>query len=352
MDNKIDDIRNRIDKVDSSILDLLAKRSKLVSDMKKAKQSSRIFRPVREIEILRRVTSQNKTEFSDDAIRAIFTEIVSAGRNLQEPLRVAYLGPVGSFSHDAAIKMLGSQSDFSACDSLSAAVRHTEMDIADVALLPIENSSEGSVIESLKLLRQTSLNIIGEVDLPIVHCLLSNSEDKKYIKKVYAHSQALGQCREWLKKHLPQALAVPVKSNSEAAMLASKEPGAAAIASERASMIYKLNIYAKAIQDTTNNHTRFIALSKVTTGPTGNDKTSIICLTEDNPGSLHEVLGIFRKYGINLTCLVSHPEPNGSYSFYIDFIGHKDESATAKMLDELAHVARNCEIIGSYPRSI
>lgn len=351
MDKKIAEIREGIDRVDDAILELLGERAELVTAMKKAKGGVKIFRPTREAEILRRVVAHNNTGLSDATIRSIFTEIVTGGRNLEEQLKVAYLGPEGSFSHDAAIELLGSQSDFHAFDSLGAAIKATEGDVAEVVLLPIENSTEGQVAETLKLLQQTSLEIIGEIDLPIVHCLLTEAKDIKKIKEVHAHPQALGQCRAWLEKHVPQAILVPTASNSEAAQHAKSSETMAAIASERAASVYKVPVHAVSIQDMPDNRTRFVALSKTPTQPTDHDKTSVICTTKDKPGALHELLGIFLQHGTNLLRLVSHPQPDGDYAFHIDFEGHKDTPDIAKLLVELESAARTCKIIGSYPRS-
>lgn len=352
MDNEIAKIRDGIDQVDSSILALLSERSKLVIQMRRAKNGQNIFKPSREREIIRRVVKNNKSHFSDATIEAIFTEIVTGGRNLEESLRVAYLGPEGSYSHEAAIRLLGSQSKFRDCMRLSEAVQLTERGETDIALLPFENSTEGSVAETLRILAGTSLKICGEISLKINHCLIGQAENIEEIKEVTAHPQALGQCRFWLENNLSQAKLTPATSNSAAVKSAKSNKHIAAIAGEHAAKMYSLPIISKNIQDEVGNTTRFIALGHIVAEPTGNDKTTIICTTDNKPGALHELLGIFLTHNTNLESLLSHPQPNGKYAFYIDFEGHQAQRSTQKVLKQLQSVARSCKIIGSYPKEL
>ncbi len=351
MDKKIQKIRTKIDAVDDAMLSLLAQRAELVIAMKQAKGGANIYRPSREADILNRVVRHNNSQFPDKTIRAIFTEIVTGGRNLEEKLRVAYLGPEASYSHEAAIRLFGSQSDFLPRLRLTDVVAAVERGEADVAMLPIENSSEGSVAETLQLLRRTPLRITGEITMPIVHCIMSHAPSLTAIKQVVAHPQALGQCRAWLQLHVPDAELVSATSNSAAAALAKKNSSMAAIASEKAAGLFDVPILHRSIQDEAQNTTRFIVLGKTETQSTGNDKTSIICTAHNKPGALHELLGIFLKHGVNLLALTSHPEPDGDYAFYIDFEGHSSDTVIRKVLDELAESARQCIIKGSYPRS-
>jgi chorismate mutase/prephenate dehydratase len=348
--DKIAAIRTRIDAIDDEINQLLAKRAICGVEMKRVKGGVKIYRPAREAAILQRMVTQNTSMFSDDSIRAIFTEIISSGRNLEEKLRVSYLGPAGSYSHEAAQKLLGATSNFVPEATLRDALKAAESGSSEVALLPIENSSEGSVTETHKLLLSTALSIIGEVRLPIQHNLLSSAKTLDDIKVVYGHPQALGQCREWLRTHVSQAELVPASSNSQAAQQAANEPTSAAIASKKAADIVGLPVIAKAISDNVSNETRFVLLGKAATEPTDSDKTSVICTTTDKPGALHELLGIFVANGINLLRLESQPHPDHQYAFYIDFEGHKDTANVAKALEALNNTAKSCKLLGSYPK--
>lgn len=352
MKSEIKIIRKDIDRVDDAILALLKERSELVLRMRKAKNGSSIFRPSREIEILRRVTAQNKSDFPAATIQAIFTEIVTGGRNLEENLRVSYLGPAGSYSHEVGIKLLGSQSTFLPHARLSDVVRSVESGESAIAILPFENSTEGTVAETIRLLADTSLIINGEKSLAITHCLIGSSTDYKTIKKVTAHPQALGQCRRWLEEHLSHAQIVPALSNSAAVQVAKTNPSTAAIASLSAARLYQLPVIAKGIQDESNNKTRFITLGVTKAASTGNDKTTVICTTHNLPGALHTLLGIFRTYSVNLLSLASHPQADGSYAFYIDFEGHKDDILIKKLLHNLQLTAKSCKIMGSYPKEL
>ncbi|MEO8863122.1 MAG: prephenate dehydratase [Candidatus Saccharimonadales bacterium] len=348
MDEKIKLIRQDIDAVDNSIAGLLVDRAQLVIKMKSTKKGQKIYRPSREAEIIDRVVANNKSAFSDDTIRAIFTEIVSGGRNLEEKLRVAYLGPDGSYSHEASIKLLGSQSEFLPQPQMSDAVKAVERGLADVTVIPIENSTEGSVAETLTLLVNTNLHITGEIILPIAHNLMSHATNLSAIKQVVGHPQALGQCRAWLQANLAGVELIPASSNSAAAKQVTSDKTMAAIAGSLASAIWKLPILVQNIQDSVHNETRFIALSHATTTETGNDKTTLVCTVHDSPGALYKMLGIFEQLEINLLALISHPIENGDYAFYIDFEGHSDNTEVVKALKELIKTIKSCQFIGSY----
>lgn len=343
-------IRRQIDTVDDEINALLALRAECAIDMKRAKGEAPIYRPSREALIIKRMQSENKSKLPAESVAAIFTEIVASCRNLEQRLNVVYLGPEGSYSHEAAQKMFGTSSDFIPQLSLREVIRKVEADPTAVAFLPIENSSEGAVIETHRLLLSTPLQITGEYTLPIKHCLLSMAQDLAAIKVVHAHPQALGQCREWLQRNLPHAELINESSNSQAAMVALKKPATAAIASQQAAMIVGIPVLKTGINDFSGNQTRFVALSTYETQPTGDDKTSIICTVRDKVGALHELLGIFEKHKLSLVRLESQPHPDHQYAFYIDFDGHSSTPAIAQALEELTEASRSCKILGSYPK--
>jgi chorismate mutase/prephenate dehydratase len=231
-------------------------------------------------------------------------------------------------------------------------VRAVESGSADLAVVPIENSSEGPVIETHRLLQGTDAKIVAEISLPVIHCLLGNSENSKGIKIIYAHPQALGQCRNWLATHLPGVKQVPCSSNSAAAELAAKDDDSAAIASKKAAEIYGLNVLETGINDQPGNETRFIALSKLDTQPTGHDKTSLMIILADKPGALHEVLGILAEKNINMTRLESQPYKKGEYAFYIDILGHSKDGDIAETLNKIEASTKMCQVLGSYPTEV
>jgi chorismate mutase/prephenate dehydratase len=344
-------LRRQLDDLDSRIMGLLTERAELAVAMKSAKGSAMVYRPAREAQILRSVAAQTTGALSPEAVQAIFSEIIGACRNVQSRLRVAYLGPAGSYCHEAAQKKLGSSSEYVAASSLAEVARLVEAGSCNVAVLPIENSTEGAVAETHKLLLTTSLRIIGETILPIRHCLLSKEARLDAITRVYAHPQALGQCREWLHSHLPQAELIAQSSNSRAAEVASGEPGSAAIASQHAAKLTGLSVLAQAINDSPTNETRFVLLGTQPTEASGNDKTSVICSVKNQPGALYMLLGIFAARRINLVRLVSQPISSYEYVFFADLDGHQSYAPVAEALSILTSTAKSCTVLGSYPKA-
>ncbi len=352
MSNSLDikTIRGRIDRVDAALLKLINKRVKYAQEIKKAKGKSPLYRPERESVILRNIKNDNSNKLPDDAVVAIFTEILSICRNLQQTLSISYLGPEGTYSHEAAIKMFGKTSDFQPQLTLSEVIKIAENNTTDIAFLPIENSSEGAVIETHRILLTTDLYITGEYTLPIKHCLLTHAKKLPAIKAVHAHPQALGQCREWLQLNLPKAKLVTEASNGQAWRNVKNKPYAAAIASNQAANLAGLPVLIAGINDFAGNKTRFIALSRFGADETGYDKTSLICSTHDKVGALNQLLTILTKHQVNLLRLESQPHADHDYVFYIDFEGHQDNPNIAKALSELKSTAKTYKVLGSYPR--
>lgn len=348
MKTELQKARAEIDALDDQLLDILKRRAELAVKVKSLK-SGTVYKPAREAEILQRVTAANHGPLPGEAVAAIFQEIISSCRNLEAPLRIAYLGPEGTYSHEAAIALFGKTSLGHPEISLTQVLLAAENGSTDVALLPCENSSEGAVSETHRILLKTDLKIIREYTMPIRHALLSTCHKVEDIKTVYSHPQSLGQCREWLQHHIPEASLVSANSNSEAVLKAADDSNAAAVASARTSVLYGVPILADNIQDNPDNRTRFIVVGREEADPTGKDKTSIICSVNDKPGALHELLGLFAEQNITLTRLESRPTSNNSYLFYIDFKGHKNDPIVASVLKKLAVTARSCKILGSYP---
>ncbi len=347
--DEINNLRTQIDNVDDQINDLLAKRAALAVEVKKVKNGSQVFRPNREAEIIARATKTHTGPLSNEAVAAVFTEIIGACRNLEQTLRVAYLGPIGTYSYEMARKEFGSTSEFVAELTLKSAFEAVELGRAEICVIPIENSSEGPVVEAQKLLHDTELHVIRETTLPISHNLLSKAPLDS-IKTIYAHPQSLGQCRFWLQSHVPDAALVTTTSNSEAAKMAATQKNTAAIAGLVAAEIYDVPILVAGINDESGGKTRFFTLSRDQADATGDDKTGVIVTLKDKPGSLYSLLGEFVKYKIDLTNLKSQPTTRGLHTFFIEFIGHVSEKYVASALADIQAHADECKVIGSYPR--
>lgn len=343
-------VRSLVDKVDMQIVKLLEKRAVLALRIKGLKDVGTVYKPDRESDIIKRVKSHASGPIPDDAIESIYREIISACRNLQKPLIVSFLGPEGTYSHEAAIKMFGNTAKLESRLTLAGAVKSVESGACDIALLPIENSSEGAVTETHRLLLNTRLKICGEINIPIIHCLVTEASVLSQIKSVYAHPQSLGQCREWLQTNLPGVNLFNEASNAQAVQKAKGHPKRASIASYQAAAISEMPILVPAINDLPDNQTRFIALGHIDTQPTGDDKTSIICSVKDKVGALHELLAILTKNDANLLRLVSQPHTDHDYVFYMDLEGHIASANISSATQELQSAAKTCKILGSYPR--
>lgn len=348
-EEELKNLRTKIDTVDGQINKLLAQRARYAEDVKKAKKNDVVYRPEREAAILDRVLQEHDGPLPPASVKAVFAEIIAACRNLEERLKVTYLGPAGSYSYAMAQKKHGKTSEFIAQPTLKNVITAVEQGKADVGVVPIENSTEGPVVEMQKLLQVTDLQVTNEATLPITHNLLANCELDD-VRTVYAHPQSLGQCRIWMQSNLPKARIVSATSNSEAAQQAVEHKHAAAIGSIEAGEIYRLGVLAEAINDEPGNQTRFLTLGKNGTAPTGNDKTTIIVTLKDKYGSLYSLLGEFVKYKIDLTNLKSQPASGGLHTFFIEFVGHKDDENVAQALQDIKEHSTQCKIIGSYPK--
>lgn len=351
----MDDIRKNIDGIDDEILELLNKRAKWALKIKKTDLGKTPIRPERENSIVREMAEKNKGPLPNAALRQIFTQIIASFRDslqLDKPISVSYLGPAGTYSEEAATRLFGSTVDLHPEESIKEVIRDVENGSTNLAVVAIENSSEGAVQETHRLLQDTNAKIVAEISLPIIHCLLSKSKNLSDIKTVYAHPQALGQCRNWLGLHLPNAERISCASNSAAAELAAKQGRSAAIASPKAGELYGLDILEKGINDQPGNVTRFVALGNLETRPTGHDKTSMVIVLNDKPGALHEILGILADKDISMTRLESQPYKRGQYAFYIDFVGHVKEEGVAEVVAKVDGATRSCLVLGSYPMEV
>lgn len=334
---KLEELRKKIDSLDDKILELLNKRMEVVKAVGelKNKTKSPIYRPKREEEILKRLKSKNRGPLNDAAIEAIFLEIFAVSRNLERPERVAYLGPIGSFSHQAAESRFGAMSDYLSMSSIDAVFKAVETKRAKYGVVPIENSIDGVVGQTLDLLGNSRLLIVSELYMPIHHTFASLEEDISKIKKIYSKDIAFGQCRNFLNEHgFEDIELIPVESTAKAAKIASKEKQSAAICSHIAAKLYNLPIVFENIEDMHTNKTRFIIISDFKNEKSSSDKTSILAKLKDKPGALVEFLEDFNKENINLTKIESRPaaDKKFTYWFYIDFEGHIDDERVKKVL--------------------
>ena len=352
--NELDKLRSNIDKIDDEILKLLNKRAGYVLEIGNIKRGKNVkfYKPERERQILERITRSNTGPFPNDALKAIYREILSASLSLEEPLKVTCLGPLATFTHLAALRHFGSSASFVPVDSIKKVFENVETGKAEYGVVPIENSNEGVVSYTLDMFMDSELKVVAEIILEVSHNLLSRQIDKAKIKKIYSHPQALAQCRGWLESNMPGVITKESTSTSKAAELASREANAGAIASELAARMYDLNILEKNIEDSRHNITRFLVISKEFPPKTGNDKTSVMFSIKDRPGSLYEILLPFKKANINLTKIESRPSKRKAweYIFFVDMEGHIEDKKVKKALAFLKGGCLYLKILGSYPQ--
>ena len=350
MNKELQKIREEIDQLDAAMLDLLSRRAQCAQRVGEIKEGN-LYRPEREAQVLYAIGEKNPGPLSDATVRHLFREIMSACLGLEEPQRVVYLGPAGTFSESAARKHFGAAPIFMPQVTIDEAVRMVEADNADYAVVPVENSTEGVVGGTLDLLLASRLKVCGEVGLRIHQHLMSKSDSVAGLRKVYSHPQSLAQCHEWLNRSLAGVERVPVTSNAEAARLAAEEEGAAAIAGEGAAELYALNILGANIEDDPRNTTRFLVLGKHDAGVSGRDKTSLVCSAPNRPGSVYKLLEPLARHNVSMSKFQSRPSRNGmwEYMFYIDIEGHRADAPVATALAELDERASFVKVLGSYP---
>ncbi len=349
----IEGLRKKIDLIDDEIVRLLTERAEVVTKIAQIKRDAGLpfHNPDRERAILERVTASCKGMFPKDALKVIFREIISASLSLEEPLKVAYLGPEGTFTHLAAIRHFGSSANYIPVERIKAIFEAVEAKRADYGLVPIENSNEGVVSYTLDVFVDCDLKIAAEVLLEVSHNLLSRDGDIKKVKRVFSHPQASAQCREWLERHLPQIPVLDAVSTAKAAEIAAQDEEAAAIASELAARLYDLNFIERRIEDNKNNFTRFLVIARDYPKKTGKDKTSIMFSLKDKPGALFNVLLPFKKANINLSKIESRPSKRRAweYIFFADMIGHIEDKVLREAIEEVKDNCLYLKHLGSYP---
>ncbi|ADY74045.1 chorismate mutase [Desulfurobacterium thermolithotrophum DSM 11699] len=347
-------LREEIDKIDREVLALLNRRAKLAQEVGEIKKQEGLpfYVPGREAKILSKLEEINQGPLPAESVRAIFREIISACRALEEPTKVAYLGPKATFTHLAALKQFGSSSNLRPMDSIGEVFNEVEKGRVDYGVVPIENSIEGVVNYTIDMFFDTDLKICGEIFVPVNLHLMSKESDLSQIKKVYSHRHAIAQARKWISEYLPKVDIEEVSSTSKAAELASQEPNTAAIASEAAAYLYDLSILARNIQELSKNFTRFLVIGKEDSEfPSGRDKTSIMFSTKHVAGSLFKALQPFAIYDVNLSKIESRPTKKRpwEYVFFVDIEGHRKNERVAKALKELQSNTTFFKILGSYP---
>jgi len=350
----IDALRAQIDRIDAQLLNLLNRRARLVIEVGKHKsgQKRAVYVPEREKRIFQRLIQLNKGPLAADSVRDIFREVISHCLALEKPLQVAFLGPDGTFSQQAARDQFGSRAELVPVASVDAVFNEVERGRTDYGVVPVENSTEGVVAQTLDRFVSSPLTIKAEVLLRIDHCLLARQAEPKGLRRIVSHPQSLAQCRGWLAQHYPGVPLEAVASNAIAAALAAREAHTAAIAGRQAALRYRLRIVAANIQDQPNNFTRFLVISgDGHAEPTRDDKTSVLFSVPHEPGALYRVLQPFARHKINLSTIESRPLKGRAweYVFFLDLSGHAYEPEMAKALAALRRRSVFVKVLGSYP---
>ena len=350
----IPDHRKAIDKLDGHIVKLLNERTKHVLTIGeiKRKAGEEIYAPHRERAVLQRLCRRNQGPITNESLRAIYREIMSSALSLEKSLTVAYLGPEATFTHQAAIRRFGSSLGYAPQKTIADVFTEVSKRRADYGVVPVENSTEGVVTHTLDMFVDSDLKIVAQIVLPVQHCLLSNGP-RAQIKKLYAHPQSLGQCRDWVRTNLPRAEIIETSSNARSAELAAREKGAAAIAGVLAAEKYNVPVLEFDIQDNVANATRFLVLGRQCGPPTGNDRSSLMFSIIDRPGALYSALAPFRRYRINMTKIESRPSKRKAweYFFFVDYDGHEADRKVAKAISLLGMHCSYVKVLGSYPNS-
>jgi len=351
--------RDQIDAIDEQVLKLVNERAKLARQIGSLKDDGVIYRPEREAQVLRRLQANNQGPLSAEAVANIFRSVMSNCRALEKELSIAFLGPLGTYSEEAALKQFGLGRNAVVCAAIDEVFRTVEAGQADYGVVPVENSTEGAIGLTLDLLLASPLKICGEITLPIHHCLLSKQTDISQISHIFSHTQSLAQCHEWLNRTLPKVQREAVTSNARAAQMShdlvmADGTFAAAIASKRAAELFDLNILAENIEDDPKNTTRFLVLGNHDVAASGQDRTSFVMTAKNKPGAIVELLEPLSRHGVSMTKLESRPSKQGlwDYVFFVDIEGHYQDSKVASAIKEIESRALFLKMLGSYPVAV
>jgi len=350
----LDELRNRIDELDEKIVKLLNERARVVVEIGKLKSKTggQTYAPDREKEVLEKITQANKGPLPDKCLAAIWREMMSGSFVLERPLRIAYLGPSGSFSHTGAMLKFGQSVEYEPLTDIRSIFDEVSREHCDLGLVPVENTTGGGVIETLDAFIDSDVKVCSEVLMTIHHNLLANCSLEE-IEKIYSKPEVFAQCRNWLSATFKEAKTIPVASTAKAAQMAADESGAAAIGSRVAAEVYGLRVACENIEDIANNITRFFVVAREDAKPTGEDKTAILFSTAHKAGALADVLTIFKKYSINLTNIESRPSKKRQweYYFFVDFVGHRTDEQVQKGLEEARKHCLQLSVLGSFPKA-
>ena len=350
----LDNLRKKIDSLDSEIIKLLNERIEIVQQIGNAKKESgaEIYVPSRERAVFEKIKGLNKGPLPEESAHAIYREIMSAALALETEMKIAYLGPEATFTHQAARSKFGASVEYIPTATISEVFDRVQNRTADYGVVPIENSTEGAVTHTFDQFATTSLKICAEIYLPVSLTLLSKV-DRDQLRVIYSKHEVFGQCRTWLQTHLPDVELSPVESTTKAVKLALESEYSAAIASAMASDMYGIEVLANGIQDMQGNTTRFLVIGHNYSSVTGEDKTSVVFGVKDAVGELHEALAVFKNDDINLSKIESRPSKNKAweYFFFVDIDGHAEDPTVAKALEELKSHCTLMTILGSYPRA-
>ncbi|OGP30333.1 MAG: chorismate mutase [Deltaproteobacteria bacterium GWC2_42_11] len=351
---KLKELRQEIDRIDDSILELLNNRAKLAIEIGSIKKEGNhaIYVPEREREIYQRLLNNNPGPFPNNAVKNVFREIMSTSISLEKTFKIAFLGPKATFTHMACLQHFGMSAELIPAKEIADVFDEVERDRVDYGVVPIENTTEGAVSHTLDMFVSSNLKISAEIMLEISLALLNRTGSISDVKKVYSHPHAIAECREWLKNNLPNAALIETSSTAVAAQTVVDDHDAAAIASEKSAELYDLKIVERKIEDHLNNFTRFLVIGKTSPKKTGNDKTSILFSVKDSPGILFRMLKPFAERGINLTKIESRPQKKKAweYIFFLDVDGHISDKKVSDALKEMEGFCSFMKILGSYPK--
>lgn len=351
-------LRERIDALDTQILELLNERAQCAEEVAHTKlaedPNAKFYRPEREAQILARMQELNQGPLRNEQITHLYREIIASCLALEESMCIAYLGPEGTFTEEATLKHFGRAVVTKPVAAIDQVFREVESGRVRYGVVPIENSTEGVVTHTLDMFMQSELRICGEISLRIRQNLMGKTTRLENVKRVYSHQQSLAQCREWLNRNLPQAERIAVNSNSEASRLCADDPGSVAIGPKQAAQIYGLHLIHAGIEDNSSNTTRFLVIGDQVVGAGGKDKTSLLVSTPNRPGSLFYILKPLAENGVDMTRIESRPgrNTNWDYMFFLDILGHEQDAAVKQALELLRKDVDLVRVLGSYPVAI
>jgi chorismate mutase/prephenate dehydratase len=348
------ELRAELDAIDREIVEVMNRRAAVAQQIGECKldQSQAVLDPQRESRVIEQAVAASSGPLPDSAVRAVFRELVSGSRAVQTPLRVAYLGPEFTFSHLAAIERFGQSAELVPVSTIAAVFEEVERGQANFGVVPMENSTDGRVTDTLECFSHSPARICGELPLRIHHCLLG-SGSRGEVERIYSKTQPLSQCRNWIASHLPKAELRETASTAAAVNAAIKEPHSAAIASAQAGISYGLPVLAQNIEDNPDNVTRFAVIATDTSPPSGRDKTALMVEIVHQPGALADAMAIFKRNRLNMTWIESFPIPGarGRYLFFVEFVGHQQDRPARRAIETLAKNALRLEVLGSYAQT-